>query len=73
MVTFRCAKKGTLHIDDMFLTNDDQYAPDATAISSITRTATAASPVYTLDGRRAPAAGLKPGVYVSEGKKIIVK
>jgi hypothetical protein len=31
------------------------------------------SDVYTLDGRRVSAASLKPGLYIKEGKKFVVK
>jgi hypothetical protein len=31
------------------------------------------SEIYTLDGRRVSATSLKPGLYIKEGKKFVVK
>lgn len=72
MVTFRCAKKGSFIIDDIFLTNDDQYATDVTGIANVGLDAPTAAPVYTLSGSRVGACPAK-GIYVKAGKKYIVK
>lgn len=72
MVTFRCAKKGSFIIDDIFLTNDDQYATDVTGIANVGLDAPTAAPVYTLSGSRVGARPAK-GIYVKAGKKYIVK
>jgi len=73
IVAFRCTKAGTLLIDDVFLTNDDQYA-DPTSVGSMAQagTVTPTSPVYNLHGR-AVAAPRRPGIYVQDGRKVVRK
>ena len=73
IVDFRLAKAGTINIDDVFVTNDDQYTP--TAVNSLQLTANGQQPaaIYSLDGRRISNSCLRPGVYVSQGRKCIVK
>jgi len=70
IVAIRTSKAGTVAIDDIFLTNDEQYG-DATAINgSVTRNGSP-SPVFTLDGRHADPRSLRPGIYVQDGRKLV--
>ena len=72
-VVFQSPKAGTLLIDNVFLTNDEQYAV-YTGISSVVNTASPfRAPLYSLDGRLADPKTLKPGVYVQQDKKVLIK
>ena len=68
---FRANQEGTLVFDDVFLSNDEQYAP--TAISNISIDGPFEAPLYSLDGRLAQPDALKPGIYVRSGKKMVIK
>ena len=48
------------------------FDEEATAIRQLRKTV-AESPVYDLNGRVVRGNNLKPGVYVKNGKKIVVK
>ena len=72
-MVMRIPKNTKMVIEDIFLSNDEQYDPATTAIRSVDQTKSRSSSVYSLDGRRAYRDGLKPGVYVSNGKKILVR
>jgi len=70
-MAFRAPKAGKLVIDDVFLSNDEQ---EVTAIRSVETPETPfRAPLYSLDGRLADPKALKPGVYVSNGKKFVIK
>ena len=70
-MAFRAPKAGKVVIDDVYLTNDDQ---EATAIRPAdTATNPFRAPLYSLDGRLADPKALKPGVYISDGKKFVVR
>lgn len=68
---------GTIIVDDMYLTNNDDYSREgATAIVGVQASPTAASGshVYDMSGRRVSSTGsLMPGVYIMDGKKIVVR
>ena len=71
IVSFRCAKAGTLLIDDVFLSNDDQL----TGIDEIAqRSASGAQSAvtYDLQGRRITSSQLKKGIYIQNGRKVLV-
>lgn len=72
-MTLRIPKDTKMVIEDIFLSNDEQYASYTTAIRGVNQTKSSLSSVYSLDGRRAKKDGKKPGVYVSNGKKILVR
>jgi hypothetical protein len=61
----------------MYLTNNDDYSREgATAIVGVQASPTAASGshVYDMSGRRVSSTGsLMPGVYIMDGKKIVVR
>ena len=70
-MAFRAPKAGKIVIDDVYLTND---APEVTAIRNVETPETPfRAPLYSLDGRLADPKALKPGVYVSNGKKFVIK
>ena len=71
---FRCPKDTKIVFDDIFLSNDEQYNPNPTAINGVETDDNAfRAPLYSLDGRLAEPAKLKAGVYINKGKKILVK
>ena len=73
-MVFRCVQAGTIMLDDVFLSNDEQYNPNPTAISGVeTDDNTFRAPLYSLDGRLAEPKRLKAGIYINKGKKIYVK
>jgi hypothetical protein len=73
-MVFRCVKAGKIVLDDVFLTNDEEYNLNPTAISGVeTDDNTFRAPLYSLDGRLAEPAKMKAGVYINNGKKILVK
>ena len=72
MVAFRAPKAGTIYIDKVFLTDDEEYATYVTAITDIQQEPTAhESPVYDLTGRRTKAQTLNKGFYIRNKKKYI--
>ena len=71
---FRCPKGTKIVFDDIFLSNDEQYNPNPTAINGVETDDNAfRAPLYSLDGRLAEPAKMKAGVYINNGKKILVK
>jgi hypothetical protein len=73
-MTFRCPKGTKIVFDDIFLTNDEEYNLNPTAISGVeTDDNTFRAPLYSLDGRLAEPKKLKTGIYINKGKKIFVK
>ena len=70
-MAFRAPKAGKIVIDDVFLTND---APEVTAIRNLdTKDTPFRAPLYSLDGRLADPKALKPGIYIQNGKKFVVR
>ena len=73
-MVFRFVQAGTIKLDDVFLSNDEQYDSALTAINGVETDDNAfCAPLYSLDGRLAEPAKLKAGVYINNGKKILVK
>ena len=74
-MAFRCLQKGKIVFDDIFLSNDEQYGEMLTEIRSVTTSERPfQAPLYSLDGRLAGHRdALKPGIYFSNGKKILVR
>jgi hypothetical protein len=68
---FRATKEGNLVFNDVFLSNDEAYAP--TAIRSVSIDSPFQAPLYSLDGRLAQPDALKPGIYIRSGKKIVIR
>ena len=74
IVDFYSQKAGTLLIDDVFLSNDDQYAAYSTDINTVNSDdIDADNTIYTLDGRDVSNQALRPGVYIKDGKTITIK
>jgi len=70
-MAFRAPKAGKMVIDDVYLTNDDS---EVAAIRSVdTKDTPFRAPLYSLDGRLADPEALKPGIYIRDGKKIVVR
>ncbi len=70
-LAIRGAKAGTIAIEDVFLTNDEQ---EVTAIRNLETPATTfRAPLYSLDGRLADREALKPGIYIQNGRKFVVR
>jgi len=69
-MAIRSPKAGKIIIDDVFLSNDEQY----TTIRSVDNTPNPFTPpLYSLDGRLVQSEALKPGIYIQEGRKILIK
>ena len=70
-LAIRGAKAGTITIEDVFLTNDEQ---EVTAIRNVETPATPfRAPLYSLDGRLADRDALKPGIYIQNGRKFVIR
>ena len=70
-MSLRAPKAGKIVIDDVFLSNDEQ---EDTAIRNLESPSTPfRAPLYSLDGRLANPGALKPGIYIRDGKKVVVK
>ena len=72
-VVFQSPKAGTLVIDDVFLTNDEQYAVYTGISSVVDASSPFQAPLYSLDGRLAAPKALSPGVYIQQNKKVLIK
>ena len=73
-MVFRFVQAGTIKLDDVFLSNDEQYDSALTAISGIDTDSNAfRAPLYSLDGRLAAPRKLKAGIYINKGRKILVR
>ena len=72
-VVFQSPKAGTLLIDNVFLSNDEQYAVYTGIRGVVDASSPFNAPLYSLDGRLADPKTLKPGVYVQQNKKVLIK
>ena len=70
-MAFRSQQAGKIVIDDVFLSNDSEYDP--TAISRLTSEPSLKGGYYDLNGRRVNEKTLKPGIYIRQDKKVVVK
>ena len=71
------SKGGTIYVEDVYLTNNDDYSKQATGITTIQREREN-DVVYDLQGRKVGQwlmvnGQLKPGIYIIGGKKVVVK
>ena len=70
------SNRGTIIVDDMYLTNNSDYSrEDPTAIGGIqVSKPRPTSVLYDLSGRRIGSAnGARPGIYIKDGKKVIIR
>ena len=70
------SNRGTIIVDDMYLTNNSDYSrEDPTAIGDIqVSEPRPTSVLYDLSGRRIGSAnGARPGIYIKDGKKVIIR
>ena len=67
-MAIRSPKAGKIVIDDVFLSNDEQYA----SVRSLECEEPDNTSMYTLDGRRVEGSSVRPGIYVRNKKKIVV-
>ena len=74
-MVLRCPKGSKIVIDDIFLSDDEQYGEMLTGVRDVnTNKQSFQAPLYSLDGRLAGHRdALKPGIYFSNGKKILVR
>ena len=73
-MVFRFVQAGAIKLDDVFLSNDEQYDSALTAIRGVVSDDNDfRAPLYSLDGRLAEPKKLKAGIYINKGKKILVK
>ena len=68
IVSLRSTSKGTIHIEDVYLTNEDITGIEAFSNDQIETSAT-----YDLLGRQMRSHSLRPGLYLKDGKKILIK
>jgi len=83
IVDFWANGNGTIVVDDMYLTNNDDYSPQTPVLDLIMPESEQlqASRVYTLSGqlirhaanRRQALQGLPAGIYIVDGKKVVVR
>ena len=67
MIAFRGGKSGMLYLDDVFLTNDEDYA--TAGIASVSEEKLKGQGVYTLQGMKAGCwEQLRPGIYIVDGR-----
>ena len=74
IVAFWGNGNGTIVVDDIYLTNNDDYSPNG--ISVVKRsTSNIERPVYDLQGRKLSSQqeSLKPGIYIKNGKKVFIR
>ena len=72
-LSFRAKQAGTVVFDDVFLSNDEEY-DQVVAIDNVNNNAsTFRAPLYSLDGRLALPDALKPGLYIRNGKKMVIR
>ena len=72
---------GTIVVEDMYLTNNDDYSPMSTSIDELIVTSDESVNVYTLSGQLIRHAsnpqqaiqGLPRGMYIVGGKKVVVR
>ena len=70
------SNRGTIIVDDMYLTNNSDYSREnPTAIGDIlVSEPRPTSVLYDLSGRRIGSAnGARPGIYIRDGKKVIIR
>ncbi len=83
-VLFRANQAGTIAVEDVFLSNDDQYASMVTSVrdvdrSGVTDGSASDGAVFDMQGRRVgsqfstPDSPLRKGLYIRNGKKVIVE
>ena len=71
-MVFRWPKDTKIVIDDIFLSNDeDEYGAILAVENHKTTNGNSRTPIHSLDGRVVKSDALKPGVYISNGKKIL--
>ena len=68
IVSLRATTKGTIHIEDVYLTNEDITGIENISNDKIEKTAT-----YDMSGRQMHSQSLRPGLYLNDGKKILIK
>ena len=69
-MAFRSQKAGKVVIDDVFLSNDDEYNP--AGISTLTTgSSLKGGNYYDLSGRHVNRDAMKPGIYIWNGKKVV--
>ena len=81
IVAFWANGQGTIVVDDMYLTNNEDYSPMTTEVADIVAAQPEKVDVHTLSGqliRRAAdhqnaTRGLTPGIYIVGGKKVVVQ
>ena len=74
IVAFWGNGNGTIVVDDIYLTNNDDYSPNG--ISDVERsTSVVERPIYDLQGRKISGQQqtLKPGIYILNGKKVFIR
>ena len=70
------SRGGTIYVDDVYLTNNDDYSKQTTGITTVLRE-TGDGVVYNLQGvkvgTRSEVKSLPRGIYIIGGKKVVVK
>lgn len=72
IVALYAGSGGVIDVSDAYLTNNDDYSPEGVSVGSIhIRPTETDGPVYNLQGMRVDR--MTKGVYIQNGKKILVK
>ena len=75
IVALYAGQGGVIDVDDMYLTNNEDYSSDAVSVFSVkSKTSKADGIVYDLSGVRMNGTdNLPKGIYIKDGKKFVVK
>lgn len=77
IVSFWSNGTGDIVVDDIYLTNNADYSPESTAVTapyaSTANSQSVANTAYDLQGRRVNLSNLGRGLYIIQGKKVIIK
>ena len=73
-VSFSGSGSGYMILTDIYLTNNDDFSPHTAAITHATNSRpTATDAIFTLSGQRVAKASAKAGIYIVDGRKLLIK
>lgn len=73
IVSFWGNGNGSIQVDDMYLTNNSDYSRTDIDCLTLDPATLFNSPVYDMQGRKMDAGSLRPGLYIRNGRKFLVK
>jgi len=73
-ISFSGSGSGYMILTDIYLTNNDDFSPHTAAITHATNSRpTATDAIFTLSGQRVAKASAKAGIYIVDGRKLLIK